>query len=127
MNTRLLDSLLSVGEGHTPLEADRVRRLWIAVLYQQIKDAAMVTSRSDQLVLRDAAHRFLTTNTPDFREVCENAGLNPNYILRACQRLLALEDPSDYIQRVTGNRHFVRHRRRNHSRLGSKFDHQKGS
>jgi hypothetical protein len=38
---------------------------------------------------RDQAREWLSTNTPDFRKVCEFAEFDPDYILRGVRKLIA--------------------------------------
>ncbi len=53
------------------------KRLFIAILSQAVHDAfAPHVPRLE----KQAARNFLTSNSPDFRHICEMAGRNANYV-----------------------------------------------
>ena len=53
------------------------KRLFIAILSQAVHDAF---SSHVPLIEKRAARSFLTSNTPDFRHICEMAGRDANYV-----------------------------------------------
>ncbi len=53
------------------------KRLFIAILSQAVHDAF---SFHVPLIEKRAARSFLTSNTPDFRHICEMAGRDANYV-----------------------------------------------
>ena len=52
-------------------------KLFIAILSQAVHDAF---SSHVPLIEKRAARSFLTSNTPDFRHICEMAGRDANYV-----------------------------------------------
>ena len=53
------------------------KKLFIAILSQAVHDAF---SSHVPLIEKRAARSFLTSNTPDFRHICEMAGRDANYV-----------------------------------------------
>ena len=53
------------------------KRLFIAILSQAVHDAF---SAHVPPIEKQAARNFLTSNSPDFRHICEMAGRNANYV-----------------------------------------------
>ena len=64
------------------------KRLFIAILSQAVHDAF---SSHVPLIEKRAARSFLTSNTPDFRHICEMAGRDANYV-REKIRMKVLRD-----------------------------------
>lgn len=58
------------------------QHLWMSVITTAMKDAVM--SRG---ILRDEALNFLTSNSRWFRQVCEMAGLEPEYIMDGMKKI----------------------------------------
>lgn len=82
------DSTLEIDYQYDLPDVQRCQNLWISVILLQIHDA-FHTSKHPQIVSnREAAHAWLTSNSKDFREVCDNAGFNPAKVLQAYKQLL---------------------------------------
>lgn len=62
--------------------------LWNQVLEQAIRDA-LNKSWCNRFEQREAAYWF-TTPSKDFNSVCDNAGLNPEYVRRKAVEAIAL-------------------------------------
>lgn len=60
--------------------ADHESGLWRAVITQALMDAASNSRKSDAMRSRKDALSWLLGNTPDFEVVCDNAGLDPDYV-----------------------------------------------
>lgn len=77
--------------------ADPEVRLWRAVIIQAINDATGVVharspaQRRNAIRMRNEARNWLTNNSPDFRDVCSMASVNPNHIVILADRLRAKE------------------------------------
>ncbi|MFM9889755.1 MAG: hypothetical protein ACKVOE_03790 [Rickettsiales bacterium] len=68
--------------------ADHEPGLWRAVITQALMDAASQSHKSEARRSRDDAIRWLMSDTSDFETVCDNAGLDPDYVRgRAIQAL----------------------------------------
>ncbi len=67
------------------VDAEAARRLFGAVLICGIKDALSDVPRTSEgaggwQVQKDASTNWITRNSKDFQEVCELAGLDPEFI-----------------------------------------------
>jgi len=82
---------------HTVDSPAHLKRLWLNVLLQVIRDASCISAKYDAHALRSAARSYLTNNHEDFREVCENAGLNPDTVYRASLRIFRSESPELFL------------------------------
>ncbi len=60
--------------------ADHEPGLWRAVITQALMDAASNSKKSDAKRTRNDALAWLLGNTEDFEIVCDNAGLDPDYV-----------------------------------------------
>lgn len=68
--------------------ADHEAGLWRAVITQALMDAASQSRKSEARRTREDAIRWLMSDTSDFETVCDNAGLDPDYVRgRAIQAL----------------------------------------
>nr|WP_309504313.1 hypothetical protein [uncultured Roseovarius sp.] len=65
--------------------SDPERALWLEVLIRGLEDAAGRAECSASRML-DALVAQRWIGTPDFREVCENAGMDPDFIQEAYRR-----------------------------------------
>lgn len=54
--------------------------LWRAVITQALMDAASQSRKSEAKRLRSDALNWLLSDTDDFTAVCDNAGLDPDYV-----------------------------------------------
>jgi hypothetical protein len=61
------------------------QRLWLAVVTQATADATHPRDSDD----RAEARAWLTTNTKDFRRICDWAGLNADDVRENAERLAA--------------------------------------
>ncbi len=69
--------------------ADHEPGLWRAVITQALMDAASKSRKSEARRSREAALHWLLGDSPDFETVCDNAGLDPDYVrTRAAQALM---------------------------------------
>ncbi len=68
---------------HCPEQA-----LWRAVITQALMDASSQCKKSSSQRAREEAIIWLQGNTADFREVCENAGFEPDYIRKQAAEAL---------------------------------------
>ena len=67
------------------VDAEAARRLFGAVLIRGIRDALSDTPRASvhegtRLLEKDAATNWIVRNTKDFREVCDMAGFDPDFV-----------------------------------------------
>jgi elongation factor P hydroxylase len=60
--------------------SDHEPGLWRAVITQALMDAASRSSKSDAQRLRSDALSWLLSDADDFTAVCDNAGLDPDYV-----------------------------------------------
>lgn len=60
--------------------ADHEPGLWRAVITQALMDAASQSRKSDARRSRTDALTWLLSNDSDFETVCDNAGLDPDYV-----------------------------------------------
>lgn len=63
-----------------PSFADHEPGLWRAVITQALMDAASRSRKSEARRSREDAIRWLMSDTRDFETVCDNAGLDPDYV-----------------------------------------------
>ena len=68
--------------------ADHEQSLWRAVITQALMDAASKSAKSEAKRARLEALEWLLSASPDFEDVCEHAGFNPNYVREQSQRAL---------------------------------------
>ena len=79
---------LSSGKSYVPSHfqhttgsfADHEPGLWRAVITQALMDAANQSRKSEAARIRSDALEWLLSDTSDFTVVCENAGLDPDYV-----------------------------------------------
>ncbi|WP_299647955.1 hypothetical protein [uncultured Jannaschia sp.] len=70
-----------------PGSVHAMRRLWCAVLYEQVRLAISTpSSQQSSLAISQAVHWI---GSRDFRFVCELAGLDPDWIERGIARTMA--------------------------------------
>lgn len=62
--------------------------LWIAVITQAMMDALSRLDNAEARYHKHEAIRWLTGNSPDFIEVCLNAGFDPAFIRKRAKRAL---------------------------------------
>lgn len=68
--------------------ADHEPGLWRAVITQALMDASSQSRKTEAQRTREDALKWLTSDTSDFTNVCDNAGLDPDYVRsRALQAL----------------------------------------
>ena len=60
--------------------ADHEPGLWRAVITQALMDAASQSRKSDARRTRHDAMNWLLSDESDFTTVCDNAGLDPDYV-----------------------------------------------
>lgn len=60
--------------------ADQEPSLWRAVITQALMDAATASAKPDARRVRSDAVQWLLGNSEDFEYVCDNAGLDPDYV-----------------------------------------------
>ena len=60
--------------------ADHEPGLWRAVITQALMDAASQSRKSEATRIRSDALEWLLSDTSDFTVVCDNAGLDPDYV-----------------------------------------------
>lgn len=60
--------------------ADHEPGLWRAVITQALMDAATQSSKSHAKRARNDALSWLLSDASDFETVCDNAGLDPDYV-----------------------------------------------
>ena len=60
--------------------SDHEPSLWRAVITQALMDAASQSRKPEAKRLRNDAMKWLLTNSADFVEVCDHAGLDPDYV-----------------------------------------------
>lgn len=68
--------------------ADHEPGLWRAVITQVLMDAASRSRKPEAGRTREAALRWLLSDTPDFEAVCDNAGFEPGYVRRRAKEAL---------------------------------------
>lgn len=68
--------------------ADHEPGLWRAVITQALMDAASQSRKSEAKRSRSAAMDWLLSNDSDFEYVCDNAGLDPDYVRTRARRAL---------------------------------------
>ncbi len=69
--------------------ADHEPGLWRAVITQALMDAASHSRKSETKRTRNAAMEWLLGHSPDFEVVCDNAGLDPDYVRTRARLALA--------------------------------------
>mgnify|MGYP000019280855 CR=1 FL=1 len=69
--------------------ADHEPSLWRAVITQALMDAASNSAKAEAKRTRSDAAQWLLSNTPDFEAVCDNAGLDPDYVRTRARAALA--------------------------------------
>ena len=69
--------------------ADHEPGLWRAVITQALMDAASNSGKSESKRSRIDALHWLLNNTNDFEAVCDNAGLNPDYVRTKAKKALS--------------------------------------
>lgn len=97
-------------------EATPERRLMLAVLLTAILDAAGentgTTAPRERNLVRGTALGWIKDASPDFRAVCELAGLDPLYVRRAALEFIASERSAPRTNRVSLSGGSQRHRSR---------------
>jgi hypothetical protein len=68
--------------------ADHESGLWRAVITQALMDAASRSRKPEAIHNRQEALEWLLGLTPDFESVCDNAGLNPDYVRTEARKAL---------------------------------------
>lgn len=69
--------------------ADHEPGLWRAVITQALMDAASQSRKSDAKRSRNDALNWLLSDESDFTTVCDNAGLDPDYVRTRARAALA--------------------------------------
>ena len=69
--------------------ADHEPGLWRAVITQALMDAASRSRKSEAQRYRSDALSWLLSDTDDFAAVCDNAGLDPDYVRSRAKTALA--------------------------------------
>ncbi len=69
--------------------ADHEPGLWRAVITQALMDAASQSRKSEAQRCRSDALHWLLSNESDFETVCDNAGLDPEYVRGRVRQALA--------------------------------------
>ena len=69
--------------------ADHEPGLWRAVITQALMDAATQSSKSQARRARYDALHWLLSNDSDFETVCDNAGMDPDYVRCKARQALA--------------------------------------
>lgn len=62
---------------------DGERAMWAAVIEQAVRDASKlswVAPANERVLVRNSAARWLKEAGPDFREVCDMAGIDPDAV-----------------------------------------------
>lgn len=65
------------------------RALWRAVITQALMDAASNSRKAEARYHKHEALHWLSGRSEDFATVCQNAGLEPDYVRRMARRALA--------------------------------------
>lgn len=75
-------NFITLNQSQAPLPsfADHEPGLWRAVITQALMDAASNSRKSEAKRSRREALHWLLGDTPDFEAVCDNAGLDPDYV-----------------------------------------------
>lgn len=75
---------------HTAIQsfADHESALWRAVITQALMDAASRSSKHEAIRNRQEAREWLLGLTSDFESVCDNAGMDPDYVRTEARRAL---------------------------------------
>lgn len=68
--------------------ADHEPGLWRAVITQALMDAVTNSRKSDARRIRTDALSWLLSQSDDFAAVCDNAGLDPDYVRSRAQQAL---------------------------------------
>ena len=68
--------------------ADHEPGLWRAVITQALMDAASRSRKSEAKRSRNDAFNWLLSDSPDFESVCDNAGLDPDYVRTRARQAL---------------------------------------
>ncbi len=68
--------------------ADHEPGLWRAVITQALMDAASNSRKSEAKRSRNDALAWLLSDTSDFEAVCDNAGLDPDYVRSRARQAL---------------------------------------
>ena len=69
-------------------DAAAMRGLWTAVITQAVMDLKSESKKSEARREKKAASEWLTTDCPDFHDVCDMADLNPDYTHHKIQEAL---------------------------------------
>ncbi len=69
--------------------ADHEPSLWRAVITQALMDAASQSSKTEARRSRSDALHWLLSSDSDFETVCDNAGLDPDYVRSRARQALA--------------------------------------
>lgn len=69
--------------------ADHEPSLWRAVITQALMDAASNSRKSEAKRTRSDAMAWLLSDSSDFEAVCDNAGLDPDYVRTRARAALA--------------------------------------
>lgn len=86
-SAKLNRPLFAIRDAHA--FADHEPCLWRAVIVQALLDAASSSRKSEARRTRSAAMDWLLSNTSDFELVCDNAGLDPDYVRSRARAALA--------------------------------------
>lgn len=68
---------------------DHEPSLWKAVITQALMDAASNSNKSEAGKAKRDALTWLLSDSPDFEYVCDNAGLDPDYVRSKAREALA--------------------------------------
>lgn len=69
--------------------ADQEPSLWRAVITQALMDAATASAKPEARRVRSDALEWLLGDSDDFEYVCDNAGLDPDYVRSRAREALA--------------------------------------
>lgn len=88
---------MSYFDDAAPDHASARRSLWLSVIRTAFADALHTTGapNSDRMAERDRAGRWLLSDSRDFRDVCELAGLCPKQVRQRYLALRAKRDASE--------------------------------
>ena len=81
--------LSQFSQTNRPSFADHEPGLWRAVITQALMDAATQSSKSQAKRARNDALSWLLSDASDFETVCDNAGLDPDYVHTKAKKALA--------------------------------------
>lgn len=65
------------------------KNMWAGIILQACYDACSISNTSEYRIARDEAIRWFTKAGLDFKEVCSNAGLEPDYVQRHALKTIA--------------------------------------